>query len=204
MPTKVSVSMTAFSVYTLRIFCIFWCIFMWLIFVVSQISRKFAASYLSLYMPKRSFSLTCKMREDLMGAYREVYTKCHSQKEAYLKTVNHPAPRFYVSAKQAYEMLRAMVVGDMTKIDALAPLKRCMYMELFEKLQQLSQEKAFIGKSLWFICPFLVTLPASQFYISAQTFKDIFPSMKKYGKKYHFRDTRPKRRAEKRRRKARR
>ena len=144
-------------------------------------------------MAKRSFELTCKMREDLMNAYREVYIKCHSQREAYTKTVQHPAPRFYITPKRAYNALVLMVKGDFSEIDALPSYKRKMYMELFEKLQQLSQRKEFIGKSLRFICPFLVIQPASEFYISANTFKDIFPSMKKHGKKYHFKDTRPRR-----------
>lgn len=147
-------------------------------------------------MARRNFELTCKMREDLMNAYREVYIKCHSQKEAYMKTVKRPAPRFYVTPKQAYCMLRQMVRGDFSKVEMLAPQKQNMYMELFGKLQQLSQRQEFIGKSLWFICQFLVSQPASEFYISAETFKDIFPSMKKHGKDYHFKDTRPQKKAE--------
>lgn len=146
-------------------------------------------------MARRNFELTCKMREDLMNAYREVYARCRSQKEAYRKTVKCPAPRFYVTPKQAYCMLRRMVRGDFSKVQTLAPHKQSMYMEMFGKLQQISQRQEFIGKSLWFICPFLVAQPASEFYISVETFKDIFPSVKKYGKDYHFKDTRPQRKA---------
>ena len=120
-------------------------------------------------MVRRKFELTCKMREDLMEAYREVYTKCRTQREAYEKTVTHPAPRFYVTPNQAYDMLRQMVMGDTSKIEKLSP------------------------KILWFICQFLVSQPASEFYISADTFKDIFPSLKKYGKNYHFEDIRSRR-----------
>lgn len=148
-------------------------------------------------MVKRNFELTCKMREDLMNAYREVYTKCHSQREAYIKTVKHPAPRFYITPKRAYSALILMVKGDFSELENLNPAKRNMYLELFDKLQQMSQKQEFMGKSLRFICPFLVTQPASEFYISVDTFKDIFPSMKKHGKNYHFKDTRSQRKAEK-------
>lgn len=135
------------------------------------------------------------MREDLMNAYREVYTKCHSQREAYIKTVSHPAPRFYITPKRAYNALVLMVKGDFSELKNLDPTKRSMYLELFEKLQQMTQKQEFMGKSLRFICPFLVTQPASRFFISEETFKDIFPSMKKYGKDYRFKDTRSERKS---------
>ena len=141
-------------------------------------------------MARRSFELTCIMREDLMNAYRGVYSKCHSQGEAYYKTVKHPAPRFYVTPTQAYNMMRPIVAGDFSKLNALPPLKRNMYIEMFNVLRALTQKQEFMGKSLWFICPFLVTHPASEFYLSKNTFKDIFPSIKKHGKNYRFNDTR--------------
>jgi len=144
-------------------------------------------------MVRRKFELTCKMREDLMEAYREVYTKCRTQREAYEKTVTHPAPRFYVTPKQAYDMLRPMVMGDISKLEKLSPKIRSMYLEMFKILNQMTQKQEFMGKSLWFICQFLVSQPASEFYISADTFKDIFPSLKKYGKNYHFEDIRSRR-----------
>jgi len=147
-------------------------------------------------MVKRNFELTCKMREDLMDAYREVYTKCHSQREAYIKTVTHAAPRFYITPKRAYNALTLMVKGDSSEIEKLEESKQRMYLELFEKMQQMSQRQEFIGKSLRFICQFLVAQPASEFFISADTFKDIFTSMKKHGKEYRFKDTRASRKAE--------
>lgn len=130
-----------------------------------------------------------------MNAYREVYSKCHSQREAYIKTVMHPAPRFYITPKRAYNALILMVKGDFSELETLDPMKRSMYLELFEKLQQMTQKQEFMGKSLSFICPFLVTQPASKFFISEETFKDIFPSIKKHGKGYRFKDTRSQRKS---------
>lgn len=143
-------------------------------------------------MARRSFELSCMMREDLLMAYRNVYATCRTQKEAYQKTVRSPAPRFYVTPKQAWERLRHMVVGDFTEVDQLNELYKKMYYELFEKMQILSQRKEFFGKSLWFICQFLVSQPASQFFITPETFSDIFQSIRKYGKEYHFKETRRK------------
>lgn len=136
-------------------------------------------------MARRNFSITILMREDLLRAYREVYVTCRSQKEAYLKTVKHPANRFYITPKQAYDRLRLMVRGDFSEVEKLRPTQRRMYYDLFEKLNAMSQRKEFIGKSLWFICPFLVSQPAREFYMSVESFKDIFPNLKKYGKEYH-------------------
>lgn len=141
-------------------------------------------------MVKRNFELACKMRGDLMDAYREVYTKCHSQHEAYVKTVKHPAPRFYITPKQAYEIMRQMIAGNFTEVNSYPPRKQAMYAEMFGILQQMTQQREYMGKSLWFICQFLVTQPASEFYISVETFRDIFPYMKRHGKNYHFEDTR--------------
>lgn len=130
--------------------------------------------------------LAILMREDLMSVYREVYTSCHSQEEAYRKVVHHPAKRFYVTPKHAWERLRLMAKGDFSVLDRCTDVTRRMYLELFRQLQQLSQRKEFIGKSLWFICPFLVSQPAPEFYMDERTFKLIFNTMKKYGKDFRY------------------
>lgn len=141
-------------------------------------------------MTNRRFDICLQMREDLMKAYREVYSTCRTQREAYQKTVKHPAPRFYFTPKQVYGQLRLMVTGDFSQVEKLRPSRRKMYMELFERLQEMMQRKEYIGKSLWFICQFVVAQPASEFYISEHTFKDIFPYLKKYGKEYRFKEIR--------------
>lgn len=119
-----------------------------------------------------------------MAAYRQVCGKCWSQSEAWEKTARHPAPRYYVSAKEAHEKLRKMVIGDTSVVDRMSECRRRMYYSLFDKLQTLSQKKEMIGKSLWFICPFLVAQPAPEFFISANTVKQIFTNYKRYGNNY--------------------
>lgn len=120
-----------------------------------------------------------------MKAYREVYATCRTQREAYQKTVKHPAPRFYFTPKQVYERLRLMVMGDFSEVNRLPPSRRKMYMELFERLQEMMQRKEYIGKSLWFICQFLVVQPASEFYISEHTFKSIYQTHKRNARHHH-------------------
>lgn len=135
-------------------------------------------------MTKTDFDLTRQFRDDLMAAYRQVCGKCWTQREAWEKTAKSPAPRYYISAKEAHEKLRRMVVGDTSIVDAMSERKKRMYYSLFEKLQVLSQKKDMIGKSLWFMCPFLVTQPAPEFFISASTVKQIFSNYKRYGNNY--------------------
>ena len=60
-------------------------------------------------MTKQNYDITRMQREDLAKAYRDVYPKCWSQQEVWDKIAKHPAPRYYVSAKEAYEKLRRMV-----------------------------------------------------------------------------------------------
>ncbi len=135
-------------------------------------------------MTKRNFALTQQQRDDLMAAYRQVCGKCWTQREAWEKVARHPAPRYYVSAKEAHEKLRKMVVGDMSIVDSMSDNRRRMYYSLFDRLQVMSQRKEMMGKSLWFMCSFLVSLPAPEFYVSANTVKQIFTNYKRYGNNY--------------------
>lgn len=135
-------------------------------------------------MTKTDFSLTARQREDIMKAYCDVANTCHSQKEAYMKVAAHPAPRYYVSPKQAFERLRRMVVGDFTVVDAMTEPRRRMYYSLFDRLKKVSQRKEFIGESLHSICQFLVGEPAPEFFLSPESVQYIFNKCKRYGKDF--------------------
>lgn len=141
-----------------------------------------------MQMTKKSFDLTVQMREDLMTVYRDVSPRCWSQSEAWRRTVEHRAPRYYVSAKQAHDKLRRMVVGDMSEVDGMSAPRRRMYYSLFAKLQEMTQRKEFVGKSLWFLCPFLVTQEAPEFFISPNTLEQIYSNYKRHGKDYRHLD----------------
>lgn len=125
-------------------------------------------------MSKRVKELNLQMRADLMRTYREVAPKCWRQIDAYRRTVKHEAPRFYVSPKQAYQIILPMLDGDTRITDKMPIRKRKMYEELYERVLEAAQRREFIGKSLWFIIPWVVSQPAPEFYLSVEQMKKIF------------------------------
>lgn len=137
-------------------------------------------------MTKSNYDLTHQMRDDVMAAYRDVAPHCWSQEEAWVKVAKHPAKRYYISPKQAHDILRKMTVGNFEYVNKMRPERQRLYYSLFEKLQAMTQKKEFIGKSLAFICPFLVTQPAPEFFVSASTISQIFANYKKYGREYRY------------------
>lgn len=113
----------------------------------------------------------CQMKEqmyrDLMERYRYVvdHFDCEGQTEAYEKTVQSPAKRYYVSARWAAQMLAPMFNGNFDSLNELKPLKREMYQSLFKTVVRLSSKLEFQGKSLYHICQFAVKEPAPRFYV---------------------------------------
>lgn len=148
-------------------------------------------------MTKANYELIEKQREDLLKVYREIAPHCRRQQEAYEKVVSSPAPRYYVSPRQAWDKLRLMATGDFSVVDKMKPIKRRMYYSLFNRMTEMSQRNEFIGKSLWFICQFLVGEPAPEFFIKPDSMKFIFNHCKKYGKDYREMDLRKKKLADK-------
>lgn len=106
------------------------------------------------------------MHIDLIEAYKRVCGKCWSQHEAYERMVLEPAPRYYVSAKHAHQIIAPMVKGDFEMVNLMLPMRREMYYSLFEVVLRLSEQKEFRGKSLNYIMPFAITQPAPRFFIS--------------------------------------
>lgn len=139
-------------------------------------------------MPRRGFDVMVTMRDDLMKTYREVFSKCRTQKEAYAKTVKQPAPRFYVSPKHAYEIMRLLVSGDTSVLEKMGNTRRRMYQDMFGILLKMMQKPEYTGKSLWFICQFLVIQPAPEFYFSVSSMEDLFALYRRYGRKFHHDD----------------
>lgn len=135
-------------------------------------------------MTKKNYDIIARQREDIMKAYRKIAPTCHSQQEAWEKLVKSPAPRYYVSARRAWDKLRRMVVGDFSVADNMKPIRRRMYYSLYDKLMEMSQRKEYMGQSLWFICQFLVTEPAPEFFCTPASIRDIFHKYKRYGRDY--------------------
>lgn len=139
-------------------------------------------------MTKTNYELTLMQRDDLMSAYREVYRTCWTQAEAWRKTAKHPAPRYYVTAKEAYEKLRRMVRGDTTAVDRMSETKRRMYYSLYDTLLKLTEKREYSTHSLWFLCPVVVSQPAPEFFMAPRTVKDIYVKYKKYGRDFRHQD----------------
>lgn len=144
-------------------------------------------------MTKKNYELTLMQRDDLMAAYRDVYRKCWTQQEAWRKTAEHPAPRYYVTAKEAWEKLRRMVRGDTSVVDRLGKSKRRMYYSLYDALLKLTEKREYSTHSLWFLCPILVSQPAPEFFIEPRTVKDIYIKYKRYGRDFQHKDVYKKR-----------
>lgn len=114
---------------------------------------------------KEDYDITKQMQDDLIAAYNKVSPTSWSLQTAYARAVKQPAPRYYITAKQALQILSPMVRGDFRKVDNMLPNKRRMYYSLLEKVTELSEKRAFRGKSLYYILRYAVTSPAPEFFI---------------------------------------
>lgn len=119
------------------------------------------------------------MQHDLIEAYKRVYSKCWSQQEAYERMVKEPAPRFYVSAKQACQVISPMLKGDFDRVNMMLPARREMYYALFDQVTRLSERRSFIGHGLFAIMREAVLQPAPEFFISPKRARTIRGWLKK-------------------------
>lgn len=113
------------------------------------------------------------MQTDLMDAYKRVCGRCWNQREAYERMVMEPAPRYYITPKQAFQVLSPMMRGDFTQVKQMLKLKREMYYSLYDEVVKMAEQTQFVNKSLWFIVQFAVTRPAPRFYITPMRAKNI-------------------------------
>lgn len=113
---------------------------------------------------KYDYDISLQFQNDLIKAYNRVAPMCWSQEEAYKRAVKEPAPRYYVSAKQAAQIISPMVRGDFTRVNMMLPNRKRMYYSLFERVIELSEKRAFVEKPLSYIMLFAVTSPAPEFF----------------------------------------
>ena len=116
-------------------------------------------------MSKENFDISKQMQHDLIEAYKQVCPTCWSQQQAYERMVMQPAPRYYISPKQACSVISKMMRGDFEVVDVMMPLRKEMYYALFNEVIRLSEKRDFIGKSLSYIMKHAVAQPAPRFYI---------------------------------------
>lgn len=115
---------------------------------------------------KNDYDISRQYQDDLIKAYNKVAPNCWSQEDAYKKAVKQPAPRYYVSARQAAQVIAPMVRGDFERVNMMQPNRRRMYYSIFDKVMELSEKRAFIGKSLTYIVQYAVISPAPEFFVS--------------------------------------
>ena len=121
------------------------------------------------------------MYDELMKVYCHVCREsgCRSQKEAFELTVSHPASRFFVDPRRAYQNIYPMLRGDYSRIEKMKPLRREMYKALYDIVIRLSQRRHFWGKSPYHIVKFAVLEPAPRFYIGVEKMRKIFRDRKR-------------------------
>lgn len=120
-------------------------------------------------MSKTDYSISKQMQDDLIRAYCQSCDGAWKYDDAYKRVAKMPAPRYYITAKQAYQVVAKMIKGQFSHVDHMAPNKRRMYYSLFHKVIELSEQHTFIGKSLWYIIGHAVVSPAPEFFISYET-----------------------------------
>lgn len=119
------------------------------------------------------YTLRKQMYVDLIASYKTVAKYCWTQAEAYEKMVNHPAPRFYVSPKQARQIIAPMLRGDFERVNMMLPLRRMQYYELFKIVVRMAENPIYIGKSLSYLIQHAIMQPAPRFYISPERAKHL-------------------------------
>lgn len=124
-------------------------------------------------MSKTDYNITRQLQEDVIAAYIKVSGKAWDYQDAFRQIASMPAPRYYVTAKQAFQIVAPMMKGDFRKVDHMTRNKRRMYYSLFNKAMELSEQHTFRGKSLFYIMQFAVTSPAPEFFLSPNRINNI-------------------------------
>ena len=117
-----------------------------------------------------------EMKNDLMRVYREVVGQysCRNQTEAYELTVRHQAPRYYVDARWALQVISPMTRGDRSRLEKMSPLQRQMYDDLFETVLRLKQVEKYWDSSLYELVRHAIQEPAPRFYIDTDRMGQIW------------------------------
>lgn len=116
------------------------------------------------------------MYDELMKVYCKVLGEhdVRTQTEAFELTVRHPASRFFVESRRAYQNIYPMLRGDYSRLEKMKPLRQEMYMALYDVVMRLSQKRQFWGKSPYYIVKFAVLEPAPRFYVDVEMMRKVF------------------------------
>ena len=116
------------------------------------------------------------MYDELMKVYCKVLREfdVRTQTEAFERTVRHPASRFFIETRRAYQNIYPMLRGDFSRIEKMKPLRQEMYRALYDVVMRLSQKRQFWGKSPYYIVKFAILEPAPRFYIGVEKMRKVF------------------------------
>lgn len=109
-----------------------------------------------------------------MEAYKKVGGKGMTAAQAYALTCKQPAPRYYVTRKQAYQVISRMLKGDYSEVRKMRENRRKLYASLFDTTVRLMKRRGFAKKKLYFIMQYAVLEPAPEFFCNWRTFQKIF------------------------------
>lgn len=116
------------------------------------------------------------MYDELMKVYCKVLSEVdvRTQAEAFERTVRHPASRFFIETRRAYQNIYPMLRGDYSRLEKMKPLRQEMYRALYDVVMRLSQKRQFWGKSPYYIVKFAILEPAPRFYIGVEKMRKVF------------------------------
>ena len=125
-------------------------------------------------MTKLNYDISIQFRKDLMAAYDKITPKAMSQMQAYRMAVKQPAPRYYLSRKQAYQQVMKMYKGDFSDVEKMRPNKKRQYTALFDTTISLWKRRGYRNKSLWHVIQFAILEPAPEFFVGWRDMQKIF------------------------------
>ena len=125
-------------------------------------------------MTKLNYDISVQFRKDLMAAYDKIAPTALTQTQAYQLAVKQPAPRYYLTHKQAYQHVMRMYKGDYSLVEKMRPNKKRQYLALFNTSINLWKKRGFRKKSLWHVMQFAVLEPAPEFFVGWRDMQKIF------------------------------
>lgn len=120
-----------------------------------------------------TYTLRAELVQDLINVYSEVAPNCLTAQLAYQMTVMHPARRFYITPKQAYQRINMYIKGKTEAIDSLKPLQRQLYKDLISTILSMQKHANYRNCSLMRLCRMAVLQKAPRFYITPKWFNSI-------------------------------
>ena len=125
-------------------------------------------------MTKTNYDISVQFRRDMMEAYKKVGARGMTAAQAYALTCKQPAPRYYVTRKQAYQVIAKMLKGDFSEGKKMRDNRRKLYASLFDTTIRLMKKRGFAKKKLYYIMQYAVLEPAPEFFCNWRTFQKIF------------------------------